>query len=442
MAQIPTVLFLLSRTAMIGDANVLAGAMLRSGRFRVIYVFSGELLVREVERQSDETKPFVFEDRTYRVAPRGIGRLGPLRLIYLLWRFFRRGLAVRNVISSLRPNAVVVFEDRILDPETIWLSQLHRAGIPAILVRYASSSAESDFWGRIRRGIYSVQSGMLSPFKRAFAKGNPKHVLRQGNESLLFYPLWDSIALMLAGMADFHPWVAGGGYVARVALQGGADRLEAENLTGIRGRFVVTGQPIWDLLADSDSLHESVQGKEVRILCAVPQWGEHHQLPWEVHMRFIESLMRILGGCGGKVVLSLHPKAPKARYLPLAKRFGLAISEEPLISELKLTDIFVASWSSTIRWAAMLGIASINLDWASQSYSLFEKLRSMPVAQNPSDLERELTGLIQDPEKRMRIGKALRSEAAIYGSIDGRACSRVIDLVSDVLANPKEKAHG
>lgn len=437
-----SVVFLLSREAMLGDANILAERMLKSGRFRVTFVLSGELGKSKDGLRASSLKAEVVQDTTYRIPPRGFGKLGLLRLIYLLWRFYRRGLAVREALLDLRPAAVVVFEDRIHDPEGIWLRQLGRAGIPAILVRYASSSSESDFWSRSGRTAYSLHRGILALFRRAFAYSQPGHVRRLGAESLLFYPLWDSLALKIAGMADRNPWVVGGGCVARVALQGHSDRLEAESLTGIHGRFVVTGQPIWDELANVNGAHGLARGSGSRVLCAVPQWAEHHQLPWDVHMRFIESLMRILGECGGRAVLSLHPKADKARYLPVAKKFGLSISEKPLIAELPSADIFVASWSSTIRWAAMLGIPSINLDWAGQSYSLFEKLVSMPVARTPGEFERELTGYLADPQRRSRVGEALRAEAAIYGSIDGNACRRVIDLISDVLATPREQIHG
>lgn len=442
MTRAVSAVFLLSRAAMLGDAIALAERMLVAGRFRVTFVLSGELIKTNVAFRTEYPKPSIVKDASYRVLPRGLGRLGPFRLMYLLWRFIWRRLAIRDLIFGLRPSVVVVFEDRILDPEAIWLRQLDRAGIPAVLVRYASSSNESDFWGRRGQGAYSLHRGLLAPLRRGFGQAHPEHVRRHGSESLLFYPLWESLALKIAGMADVNPWVVGGGCVARVALQGHADRLEAENSTGNYGRFVVTGQPIWDVLADGNGKHGIEHGSNARILCAVPQWAEHHQLPWDIHMRFIETLMRILSGCGGRAVLSLHPKADKATYSPLAERFGLTISEEPLIAHLKSADIFVASWSSTIRWAAMLGIPSINIDWAGQSYSLFEQLVSMPGAPSPDDFERELKGYIADPERRLRIGAALRSEAAVYGSIDGKACQRIIDLISDVLATPREQIHG
>ena len=94
-------------------------------------------------------------------------------------------------------------------------------------------------------------------------------------------------------------------------------------------------------------------------------------------MARIESLFDILQATQCEVSLSLHPKASREVYEPLASRHGLRVAEASLSTILPEADIFVASWSSTLRWSAMLGIASINLDWAGQNYALFSALPSL-----------------------------------------------------------------
>jgi hypothetical protein len=134
--------------------------------------------------------------------------------------------------------------------------------------------------------------------------------------------------------------------------------------------------------------------RKLKLVCALPQWGEHLQLPWPEHMAKIQSLFEILQASQCEVSLSLHPKASREAYETLAAQYGLQVAQHSLSTILPEADIFVASWSSTLRWSAMLGIASVNLDWAGQNYALFSALPSLRLSHAPSDLPPMLAKLV------------------------------------------------
>jgi len=379
-------------------------------------------------------KPLMTENSLYRL----LG-VGPLAILRTLLKIQRRRRCVDRELAIIRPDVLIVFEDRVVDPEMIWLERAERMGIPALLIRYAASSAESDAWSRKNRMSHSLERGPLAPVRRLFARRYPAHALNFGMGAQLFFSFWDSVALALAGMARTNPWVAGGGRVTNAALQGDIDFDEASQLSGCDERFQITGQPSWDKMADLAQqkyrLREMGEISGVPVLiCALPQWGEHLQLAWQDHIKKIEQLSALLERSGCKVVLSLHPKTQREIYQPIADRYNLQISDHPLSVILPGADLFIASWSSTLRWAAMLGIPSVNLDWAQQRYTLFSRLTSLPTSEGPEDLGPLLSRLVDNASIRQSLGEGLKEESSAYGSVDGQAGQRILSLIKNIVA--------
>jgi hypothetical protein len=431
---------LASRQAMLEDARAVMAAAVRNAWPEPTLILGGELAALTPAAEGDpDALRTVQPDRSHRRRQRKnpLLRIGLLRSIFTLLEISRCRREVARQLEALRPDVLVVFEDRVLHPEMVWLDIAARRGIPALLVRYASSSAESDAWTRRGKTAYALELGVLAWARRCFAHFYPRHELRTAWGGQLFYSLWDSTALAIAGMADTQPWVVGGGKVAAVAVQGEADRQEALSLCDDAPRFHVTGQPSWDGMAARrlqarSAPADAAGGQKLKLVCALPQWGEHLQLPWPEHMARIESLFDILQATQCEVSLSLHPKASREVYEPLASRHGLRVAEASLSTILPEADIFVASWSSTLRWSAMLGIASINLDWAGQNYALFSALPSLRLSHGPSDLPPMLAKLVHSAQERSALGAQLRQESVAYGKIDGQAGQRVFSLLSNL----------
>jgi hypothetical protein len=433
-------ILLVSRYAMLEDAKTLAESIGCSDDFRATLILSGEVsnavinfgFDSSVKCDVDVDTPIPFVEK--------FGGIGAFRSFVVLLKIALRKYFLRKRFSADRPDALVVFEDRFIDPEAIWLAEFSKRKIPAVLVRYASSSAESDAWSRRGRFGHSPDRGILSGLRRKFASSFPHHVWNDGRGPQLFYSLWDGYALAIAGMAGTRPWAVGGGALVRACVQGAADQADAVRLTGLSERFVVTGQPSWDRLYKALKQPRSATERP-RVVCAWPQWAEHGQLPWPMHMERLGRLAAILGASGAEVILCLHPKAQRSPYSGLAQRQGLIISDRPLSEELPQADLFVASWSSTLRWAAMLGVAAVNLDWAAQDYNLLEGLHSLPKSVAPDDLGPLLAELLDRPEKRLLLGRSLREESAVYGTIDGQSCARIQRLIEQVIESTPECLH-
>jgi hypothetical protein len=403
-------------------------------------VLAGELVEKsanfavpgETNLVKDLQRPTILASShfTYRIA-----RFGVLRVLWTALAIFKRRGHAKSLIAALRPAALIVFEDRVIDPEMAWLEAAAQCGLPAVMVRYATSSVESDIWTRSGKTSYSLDQGTMAWARRLFAKKHSRHAIAAGQHQYLFFSLWDSIALHFFGMAETHPWIAGGGKVRASALQGKMDYDEAREYSNFPDRFHVTGQPTWDAMAmtcerlrEQRSLSATTETSSCVLVCALPQWGEHLQMSWSAHMASIERLFEILGTLECKVIISLHPKAHQEHYQSLAERHRCSISPRQLSELLPGADIFVASWSSTLRWAAMLGITSINLDWTDQQYTVFSKLPTLLQSRIPADLEATLVPLTQDKSLRDSLGNRLRKESEEFGVMNGNATQAILSL--------------
>lgn len=444
-------LLLVSKSAMLEEARVLYDALEQDWPGGATIVVAGDLTTDSVIVDSlhganfamDSPKPAIFYRSQIWMR---IARYGLLRTFWTVIAIVKRERNASRLLTQIKPDALIVFEDRAIDPEMTWLKVATSRKLPSIMIRYASSSIESDVWTRHERTPYSLDHGCFAWARRLFARRHPFHALKTDTGRHIFFSLWDSLALALCRMTNTYPWIAGGGMTNLVALQGKIDYDEAIRHTNMPRRFCITGQPTWDRLAaqrhslpaksaeDTDSCIAKA-GCQCVLVCALPQWGEHLQMSWDRHLKLIEQLFVILHGLRCKIILSLHPKARTEDYRPMAEKYKLLIADKPLSEILPQADVFIASWSSTLRWAAMLGIPSINLDWATQRYSLFAELRSLLLSENPSDLEPQLSAIIRQDSARKHLGQRLKEESVAFGTIDGFAVQRITSLIESLIKN-------
>ncbi len=160
-------------------------------------------------------------------------------------------------------------------------------------------------------------------------------------------------------------------------------------------KMIVTGKPSFDrvFLAQSPdriAAHRQILGLSDHsrvVLCAVPQLGEHHILPWAEHWKETEELFRSLAQLPDAVVLlSLHPKSDIAAYAPLARRFSLTIASQRIFELLPLCTAFVASHSSTILLALTLGKPVVLLDYYKMGNTMFDHEPGITVLRDRSAL--------------------------------------------------------
>ena len=168
------------------------------------------------------------------------------------------------------------------------------------------------------------------------------------------------------------------------------------------------------------------------VICAVPHAAEHGLISWDRHLALTRELFRALAASKADVLLSLHPRSSAETYRGIASDYGLRILTERLSKVLPAADVFVASYSSTVRWALLMGIPTIMADFLGFRYRQFAGLAGSVVVEDATALEQALTRLVGD-----RGGIERMSRLAMAGEpgtpFDGKACERIMREMARLL---------
>lgn len=343
---------------------------------------------------------------------------------------------IDSLLRRERPDAVVVFDDRQLRPDLLALRAARRRSIPSVLVPYAVSSLESDLF--VRRSDPRYQAGPNSGGATGTAAA--RWLPGQVRDGILFYPAGVTVTLGALGHLPPSPWLLGANGADYMCVLGLEHREELLAAGVPAHRVACTGQASSDGLAMSPAAsaelasnlrqrYELSDGSPL-LMCAVPQHAEHGMVSWTVHREAIGNLFAALAASGAAVLLSLHPKSDRASYSELASHHGLRILDERLSSALAAADLFVAAFSSTVRWAIGLGIPAIVIDDLESGYQLYRGLAGVSVV----DDHRALAALLHEACRSITALSNLRAHAQLgkqqVGSIDGRAAHRIAEVIA------------
>jgi hypothetical protein len=351
-----------------------------------------------------------------------------------------------ELIKQTKPLAVVTIDDR--SPGTIPMLKAARdTDVSTLVVPHAvSSPAKSLADERASKPIFVLNKPPQRLLKRWVAWRYPNQVLREGSGEYLFYLPSNIIALAACGMLSDNPFSMGGGLAQKVAV----DEDDKQQLVsdGIQtSKVVVTGDPGLDRLYISFKQKETRRAQLVEryglnpkskiLLCAVPQFAEHGRLDWERHWQIIRELVATLAGRGHAVMLSLHPKADMADYLFLEEAGKVIITHESLVEILPSADIFIAGFSSTVRWAILGNVPTIVMDILDQNEPLFENFQGIIHVGGKKvfkDLAKELDELLNEPGAFASRKQLLAKEAPRVAPFDGKANQRIIELILKMAA--------
>lgn len=459
----PVVLVVCHRTAVLREAVALCDALEADGRFHPALLCSNAELARRAAQASPSVRLSIDFDgmrieaalnreRSVPVPLRPIqslrqallqrrALLGPLWTMIDWLRLRRVEARLGRMLDHVCPSGIFGFDDRTIVPEVLLQRQARARGIPTVLVPFAVSSIEADMQMRLDRPDHHVDSGSWKGIKRWIAQRFPEQIATHPEVGrLLFFPVWESLALVLSGFSKMRPWVPGGNLATHRGVLGDPERVEAVRLGVPAAKVSVTGQPSLDrmaqLHADRGRLRQSLAAEyglnvaQRWIICAVPQTAEEGLREWEPHLADIARLFELFSALRADVLLSLHPKSDRRRYASIAAAHGLAVARNPLSDILPAADIFQATFSSTVRWALMLGIPSVVFDPLGRRYDIY---KSVPGVAHPADWDELASTLAALTDNSDILGEARAAAARggeAIGRLDGRAGERLIGTMA------------
>lgn len=269
-------------------------------------------------------------------------------------------------------STLVVTDDRTLYTLP-WIAAARSRGIKVSMVSFAISHPEGGSFMRRDRVDHYLHKGDQQAFKKKFARKHPTHVYASKYGEMFFYKTNVARTLKKLNMLPPCPWVSGGGLSDQVFVMSPEDKALMESL-GVRKPIKVVGQCVLDKLWESNANSRALKQRICEsyalpihkpiLIFAVPHLAEHQIYSWEEHERRLRPLLQMLAEqTHVSALLSLHPRAKKKFYEALGKEYGIAVAAEPLCNILPAAAIYMATHSSTARWAALLRIPGIILDY-------------------------------------------------------------------------------
>lgn len=286
------------------------------------------------------------------------------------------GEAALRAVLKAHPavRAVVTADDRSLGFEFGIVHAARRRGIASVTVPFALSDPGGDWLRRQGRLEFSVDSGSawMRKLKQKLAKSYPANIRTQGGVRLMFLTAGQVLGLQVQNALFPAPWAYGGGATDYVTLYSESIKTRQLELGVPANKLVVTGQCAMDelhgLASRRGQLKRDMAARyglapdQPTIVLAVPQHAEHGLMGASDHNVMTAALLQDLRAVGANLVLSLHPRSHPEDYRHEAQLNDAVIATQPLLEILPAADLFVATHSSTVRWAILLGIPTIVLD--------------------------------------------------------------------------------
>jgi hypothetical protein len=325
--------------------------------------------------------------------PRVQSMLKAFRWPRQLW--FEKRVAKRFV-RSLKPFCSIVSQERPY-PFLPVLKTLKDLKIPVILMPAADSSPDGP--AGQRRSIYLLKSGLnalpistdnsknnpvITILNRLVQRSLPSQIYNSAWGKMLYYPASKTLALKLMGMLPQNPWYQGTTFADYIMISGTDEADMYAEAKVDPDKLLYFGTHELDMLHESRLKSEQIRHELIDryhldsnqkiLIVSLPRLMEQNLTSEPIHWQAINDILDVLSRQNYNVVVSMHPDSDLSLYTWMEDKYQVQIVREPLKNILVIADIYVASYSSTIRWAIGLGIPVINLDFWDLNLVIFRNL--------------------------------------------------------------------
>ncbi|MEZ5446134.1 MAG: hypothetical protein R3F45_10205 [Gammaproteobacteria bacterium] len=358
----------------------------------------------------------------------------------------RQLIAAGQILDKHRVSLIIVFQDGASGNAPL----IRAAGIRAIPVLdcpygFGTSRDFEDYLReKQREGGLVVLEG---PLREIMLREYPRWTRRLDGEDVVMYPPDYIVARERLGMGLKLPWVVHGGNATVLAAESQA-MLEHYIDEGIEpDKIRMTGTVYCDVLHEGLMRRESEARKNAEtrmVLVSIPP-SYHVQRPGTNEFSTYEEMCeRLIGAIAAtphtSVTVSLHP-GMTAEQRAVVERLGVNISSEWIMRLIPACDIYVTTFSSTIRWATVCGTPVINYNAYAYSSRDYDDIRDIYKVTSVADVRRILGELMQENVYRETAGRQ-RDVGQRWGMLDGRNFARTYQVIRDLCRGSGERAAG
>jgi hypothetical protein len=349
--------------------------------------------------------------------------------------------AARELLRRHRASAVIVGEDGVGGNAAL-VKAAHDIGLVVLVVPYEVSGRE-DFLNYIEEKHRDGNLVILGDDDndRRVAKRYPHWVQDTAYGKAVIYAPHYILARETARLGVKDPWTTQGGAADYLAC-GSKAMYEHYRREGLpKGKLRWLGSPYCDAIADvlageptcaraCAEATKIVSGR-TRILLSLPPSYHESRRGTNEFATYEEMCRSLVDACasipGAEVTLSIHPATPPDQRAML-ERLDATVIPEWVIRLIPRHDVYVTSFSSTIRWALACGKPVINYDAYQFRLEVFRDARAMTTTNRAAEVA-SLVARLADDEAYGRAAKQAADDAHRWGTLDGGNTRRIVEFL-------------
>ena len=289
---------------------------------------------------------------------------------------------ITAILTALNPSILLFTEDSVERDSNIWIKKSHRRGILSLIVSSSTATITEAAETYFNHPDYLFPSNSPKYIQWILSLTYRKWCFNYRGKKFIRLPLNQLIAMDLLDFSPRLPWTINSGDVDMVLVESEFSR-DLQIKDGIKsGKLQVMGSLKFDLInnytQNLEQARQEIYSKynlnpdRKLILCAVPPYLPERLLhDFENYDDMITKWVSALESSNLNVLYSIHPSgfpvtADKIRAL------GQNVIDEALEILLPHCDVYLASVSSTIKWARACNKLVLDFDCFRFNYKTYD----------------------------------------------------------------------
>ncbi|HAT8915635.1 TPA: hypothetical protein JBB04_12195 [Legionella pneumophila subsp. pneumophila] len=346
---------------------------------------------------------------------------------------------INSIINKLNPSLLLFTEDVVERDSNIWIKIAQKKGIlSAILSSSAAANydAAETYYDNPHYHFPTHLPLYAQKILKLFIK---KWCFNYRDRKFIRLPLKQLIAMDLLGFAPKLPWTinSGDSNLILVESQFSKDLLVNEGIS--RRRIKIVGSLKFDSM--SPILNSSIRYKKELyqkyeldfdkklILCAFPPHLPQRQLPdFENYDGMITKWISTLQLSNYNVLYSVHPSGFPDTANAI-RSLDQIVVEDDIANLIPLCDVYLASVSSTIKWARACNKLVLDYDCFHFNYRTYEKDPAIIAVKSLNELKEWITRLNNQSVSKIHDQLNPSLHPNYWGIIDGRSLWRINNYI-------------
>lgn len=340
----------------------------------------------------------------------------------------------QKYFKSSTPDLLIVSEDGV-GANIHLIKAAEISGVKTMILPYEYSGEKQLVIGAKNRFVYQINDTGLS--KKDF----DKYYFNVEGKYCGFYSKEEIRAYMNSNVLPTNVKTVHGGLADKIASESKAMSAHYFKEGLSNDKVVLTGS------VNDDVLLELLKSREKRKQELYSQFSFKEDLPlivfsfipeypnntmYKTYSKYINSVSASLNQLSKfNVLYQFHPAVPQEQR-DLTKKFKLSVSDISTIELISMADLYMTSYSSTIRWAIAASVPVIHLDLYSFDYDDFKSCSGVKFVSTEKEFDEVVGQLNNDNGFYLNLKTKQNENANDWGMLDGKSGERIINLIDSL----------